>query len=184
MLSLRSGTAVNIFGCDYTMKPVRSNINSADVQFEDEIRGHLTNWCEEYAIPSTDQIIDAFEHGDKVGLENKDKYAKKIFMNNINLAFKLSETFYGWAKSNGIETANAYLKVENIDTFETLVVIDSDKYFDKDTRGQLYLKAKEIRKDNNTSTFNIEFTLQPENEALNSKSLQNHGYFLSYKPKK
>lgn len=166
------------------MKTVRSNINSADIQFEDEIRSHLNNWCEEFAVPSTDQIIDAFEQGVKVGLENKDKYAKKIFMNNINLAFKLSETFFDWVKNLDINTVGVYLKVENIDTFETLVVIDSDKYFDKPIRSKLYNKAKELRKENNTSTFNIEFTLQPTNDDLNSKSLQNHGYFLSYNPKK
>jgi len=165
------------------MKSVRSNISAADLQFEDEIRGHLNNWCEEFSVPSTDQIIDAFEHGVKVGFENKDKYAKKIFMNNINLAFKLSETFYEWVKAQSINNTSAFLKVENIDTFETLIIIDSNKYFDKEIRASIYQKAKELRKENNSNTFNIEFTLQPENEELNVKSLQNHGYFLSYNPK-
>ncbi len=165
------------------MNSIRSNNNSADLQFEDEIRSHLNNWCKEFDVPSTDQIIDAFEQGVKVGLENKDKYAKKIFMNNINLAFKLSEEFYYWIKSQSIENASAFLKVENIDTFETLITIDSEKYFSKDIRTNIYQKAKELRKQHNSNTFNIEFTLQPRSKGLDSNSLQNHGYFLSYNPK-
>ena len=166
------------------MKSVRSNINPADVQFEDEIKGRLYHWCAESAVPSTDQIIDAFEEGVKAGLENKNKYAKKIFMNNINLAFKLSETFFEWAKAQGAKKVRVYLKFENIDAFDTLVVVDSEMYFNKTIRSNLYHKAKDLRKENNTSTFNIEFTLKPENKELNSKSLQNHGYYLSYNPKR
>lgn len=165
------------------MNSIRSNNNLADLQFEDEIRSHLSNWCKESDVPQTDQIIDAFEQGVKVGLENKDKYAKKIFMNNISLAFKLSENFYNWVKSQSIENASAFLKVDNIDTFETLITIDSDKYFNKNIRTTIYQKAKELRKQNNSNTFNIEFTLQPHNKGLDATSLQNHGYFLSYNPK-
>jgi hypothetical protein len=165
------------------MESVRSNSNIADIQFEDEIRAHLNNWCKVSDVPSTDQIIDAFEYGVKVGLENRDKYAKKIFMNNINLAFQLSETYYEWIKSQHVSQLSAYLKVENIDIFETLIVVDADKYFDKEIRADLYRRARELRKENNTSTFNIEFILKPYSKELNSRTLQNHGYFLSYNPK-
>lgn len=165
------------------MNSATRNFNSADDQFEAEIRDHLNNWCTKSDVPSTDQIIDAFKEGVKIGLENNDKYAKQIFMNNIKHAIKLSEAFYTWVKSQKINNASAYLKIENIDNFETLILIDSDSYYNKVVRSNLYNKAKEFRKENNTNTFNIEFILKPHSSELKNTSLQNHGYYLSYNPK-
>jgi len=162
-------------------EPIRSTTYFADDQFEKEIREHLHKWGKDTNTPTTDQIIDAFEQGVKVGLEKQDKYARKVFIDNINNAFRLSELLLEWSKSEGITGVKAFLKIEQLDIFETLLLIDKENYLNKDIRNKIYERARGLRKENNSNTFNIEFTIQPNEMDINENLLENNGFYFQYK---
>lgn len=146
------------------------------------VQEHLNNWAKMSCVPTTDQIIDAFEEGIKFGYDRYDKFVKKVFKDNVIKACELSEAFHLWLLSNNIKSEKTLMKIERIDSFETLFLIPSSDYMNDEKRKLLYQKAIELRKNNNTSTFNIEFIISPNNNDINLININSHGYFLTYSP--
>jgi len=122
------------------------------------------------------RLIDTYFRGKEKGLKERDNIEKQAFLGNLDLfirkIFQLLKVIKNDFKA---ENYDCYIKIEEIDTFRALVVLNSEVYnahlediFDKE---DLVLSAD--LEERGINYFN---TYLEKNENLNLKLVENDGY--------
>jgi len=128
---------------------------------------------------STNDIINAYLEGRKDGKEDAFKEIFNKLIANMESAQRISEGFFHTINQEKKQCFKAYLKIENIECFKIIYLIDSIFFYSSEI-DSIYKKAMEIRKSHNKEGFNISFSFLPYNQSLNESMLSADGYVLNY----
>jgi hypothetical protein len=131
------------------------------------------------SIATNNDIINAYLEGRKDGKEDAFKEIVETLIVNLEAAQNISEAFYHSINQAGKHCFKAYLKVENIEEFRIIYLIETSFFYSEEI-DSIYGKAIEIRKTKNKEGFNISFSFLPYNQSLNESKLSADGYVLNY----
>ena len=73
----------------------------------------------------------------------------------------------------------SYLRIGNIIKYDAIFDISIDDYT-SDNFDEIYSFSRELKKDINTNTFDINFTFMPHSENLNEKRIESEGFIFIY----
>ena len=126
------------------------------------------------------ELFRAFERGEEYQKKKDAEEWEERVKTNLSKATTLSETIFHTAYEDyKVKIKKALLKIDNIEHFETLFIVDRGTYFSENLK-EVYKKSFSIKKDFNCDTFRIDFKFMPSSENLNIESINSDGFVFSY----
>lgn len=127
-----------------------------------------------------EELFKAFERGEAHQRERDQKEFEAELGKNISKATTLSENiFHTASKDYLVRIIRAYLKVDAVDHFETLFLVDREDYLSEKLL-EVYKKSHSVKSDFNSDDFRINFKFMPMSDNLNYDCLYSDGFTLQY----
>lgn len=126
-----------------------------------------------------DELIDAYLRGKEHQKNENQKILLEKLESNIKLAQSIVETITSEIKEKGFKSFKSYLRVNNIIKFDAIFDVSSDD-FTSDSFDEIYTISRNLRKEVNTETFNINFTFMPHSDNINEKRINCEGFIFMY----
>lgn len=155
-------------------------MNSNQV-FQDDLLNSIVNpnWRNE---SYEEEKNKAFKAGFKKGMDAKEMAIKNFFFKNVNKATNLAEKLFNEFSSINFNCNSLLLKPRDLKSFELLFIVDEKTYL-SEARKQVYNLIRSYKRDNNSSEFQFECHLMPENGEINMSLILSEGFSLKYEPK-
>lgn len=126
------------------------------------------------------ELFRAFERGEEYQKKKDAEEWEERVKTNLSKATTLSETIFHTAYEDyKVKIKKALLKIDNIEHFETLFIVDRETYFSENLK-EVYKKSFSIKKDFNCDSFRIDFKFMPSSENLNIELINSDGFVFSY----
>ncbi len=130
------------------------------------------------------QVLDAYLAGINKGYHEAKSIEQEILKNAFLENFKkatstASDTAIYIAKTFAIDIKGLFLNIENKSSFIVAIILPFDFYLSKNRRKLTTFLIDQEEK-NNTTTFNLSFTILPNKKTLNLDKLMVDGYTLRH----
>lgn len=131
---------------------------------------------------TANEIINAYLEGRKEGKEEAFKEMFDTIFANLKTAQEISETILESINQKDTFCRKAYLKIENIDSFNVILQVEPSVFY-SDTIDLLYRKVIEVRNAKNNENFNISFSFMPASKSINEDRILSDGFIMTYETK-
>ena len=130
---------------------------------------------------SADELIEAYTLGRRDGKDEVASNLKEKFERRLISATSIVARFYDWMKESGEFTVHAaFLRIENIENFDTLILVSEDDYVSDDFEA-VHQEVKEYLEKEGID-YGIDFSFMPYSDQINRESLNSDGFRLRYEP--
>ncbi|MGM0503934.1 MAG: hypothetical protein ACQESQ_04885 [Bacteroidota bacterium] len=126
-----------------------------------------------------DELIDAYLKGKEEQKNETQKVLLEKLENNLKNAQSIVEQVTEKIGQSGFKVYKSYLRISNIIKFDTVFDIAIDDFISNEF-DEIYKFSRELKKEVNTETFNINFTFMPHNDNLNEKRIVSEGFIFTY----
>jgi hypothetical protein len=134
---------------------------------------------------SADFIVDAFLAGKKTGekkaieevISAEIQVQLEKLTENVQKAQSLVEDILVWLHSNEFKCDDVYMRIRDFSNYDVLFRIAPNNFV-QDSFLNAYTHVRNLRKEKNTTTFEIEFNFMPATHTFNSSKLMADGYNL------
>lgn len=129
-----------------------------------------------------DHVIDAYLKGKKTGLESHQRALVRALNDNVDLCGSYTTEVLDYLRDSGIATKDAFLNISKFDLFKVMICIP-EKDFLNETIFDVYdfTTKFEDSKNNEKSTFSIQFSFLDFNDSFCTNTLHSDGYRLKFK---
>lgn len=121
-----------------------------------------------------DEIIDAYLAGKKHFV----KEIKEKITHGLQTSAVASGLFKLKLDQISINVKDMYLRINDLEDFESLVIIEDKDYYDKEKRWKVYDISREVNK--GLSELNINFSLMPFSDDIKDELITSEGYIFKY----
>ena len=127
-------------------------------------------------------VIDAYLKGKKTGLENYQKTLVRALNENVDKCGEYTEEIIKHLHSLGIQSKDAFLRINKYDLFNVLVCVPEKDFIDEKFFS-VYDFVTEFEDQLNSSdgTFAIEFSFLDFNDQYCVRTINSDGYILRLK---
>lgn len=126
-----------------------------------------------------DELIDAYLKGKEEQKSENQKILLEKLEKNIKQAQKIVETIVEKINKGGLKLFKSYLRINDIIKYDAIFDVSLDDFTSSDFE-LIYDFSRELKKDLNTDTFNINFTFMPHTKDLNEKRIESDGFIFKY----
>lgn len=147
-----------------------------------EVTNFLNQWVKSTpkVLPSedtysSDDLIDAFLTGTKVGADREMRLIKDKFKTNIGLISVYAHELFEYLKDNGFGPISSYLKINNFDSYNLLFTIPDTKFLDSKIL-ELYDYFYTFQDDKLDEFFSFSVSLCGATENLNESKIASDGF--------
>jgi hypothetical protein len=127
-------------------------------------------------IYSADDMINAWENG-KAYYNN---YVRDVFAKNVSQIKKRGETFFEELNHEKNRSRALFLKIDSINSFGIIFLLDKDIYSDDDRAKAIYEKSWKIEKEFDKKKIILCISFMPYSENINMEHLVADGYTSFY----
>ncbi len=123
---------------------------------------------------------DQFQRGEEHQKQKDENELKATLLKNLNRATTLSESIFHTAINDyAIHITKAFLKLENINHYETLFLVNKKDFLSVKLK-EVYKKSHSVKADFNCEDFYISFKFMPYSDDLNTDCIHSDGFTLTY----
>lgn len=140
-------------------------------------------WERSSGVFTSDDMIDAYHTGKKMGVAQHDAIYREKFNSNFQQATSLAEKLFSFLTEKQFNPFVAKLRAKTIDIFDIVVIVDENAYF-RDEFDSAYELAHQLRENSISQTFSINFYLIPKSESLDTSLMASDGFTWNYDPKR
>ena len=126
-----------------------------------------------------DDLIDAYLKGKEQQKNDNQKILLEKLEKNVKHAQSIVERITEKINNKGFKSFKSYLRINNIIKFDAIFDVSIED-FTSDKFDEIYTISRKIKKEENTDTFNINFTFMPHTKSLNEKRLVCEGFVFMY----
>ena len=125
-----------------------------------------------------DEVLDAYLHGKKKGLENLQKIVLKTLSDNINKTGNYTSELINILKQNGFNPEAAFLKIISWDNFKILITVPEKEYLSEKYL-RIYEYISKFEDNVNNELYKIEISFVDTN-GLDVNCVQSDGFILKH----
>lgn len=127
---------------------------------------------------TSDEVIDAYLHGKKTGLESLQKVVLKTLSDNINKTGNFTSEIIEYCEKEGFTPNAAFLKILSWDSFKILITLPEEEYLsNKFLKIYEYISKFEEKVNNELYRIEISFV---ETNGLDINCVQSDGFILKH----
>lgn len=123
---------------------------------------------------TADEVLTAYTKG-KDSVENQIK--KQIF-NGLEVSSVSSSYLWEKLKSLSIEIIDMYLRISDVDEFDSLVVLKDKDFYNKEKRWKAYEIAQELN--SGIKQLDIKYSFMPMSEYIDVNLIFSEGFVFKY----
>ena len=139
----------------------------------------LTNWKnipDKGIVYTADDIIEAWEKGKAYYSD----YMRNMFMENVSKIKSKSEDFFNDMNKSKSRSHALFLKINSINSFSIIYVLDRDIYSSDDKVKNIYQKSWDIEKEFDNEKIMLDISFMPYSKNINIDRLNADGYTSFY----
>ena len=125
----------------------------------------------------TNQLIDAYLHGRKDGIELIEKLKQEKLNENINKSGNISKRLIRVLKDSSFSPIDAYLRVHSFDRFDIMVTVPEEDYL-KDEFLDMYGIISDIEAKSNDDFYKAFISICSTNNHFEEQIVASDGYTL------
>jgi hypothetical protein len=129
---------------------------------------------------TVNQVIDAYLTGLNRGLSDLDSYFKKQLEANCNEVQIAGSEFLTDINSVTPVCKSAFLKIESINSFKIICVLQKDIYRDDEQSFPIYERSWDVSSKFDKKDIRLGISFMPYTDNINIHCLTADGYHLSY----
>ncbi|WP_438423066.1 hypothetical protein [Aquimarina macrocephali] len=123
---------------------------------------------------TSDDVLDAYLKGKS----EMDRKIKEKIITGLQTSAMTSNLVYEKLKNIKVDIKEMYLRLVDLDSYESLVIISDEDYYDKTKRWDSYKIARQLN--SNIDDLDIAFLFMPSSDSINYDIINSEGFLFKY----